>query len=369
MNNKKWLWIAAAVVVVIVVLVVVDRDGKPSAEKTTITIGATLPLSGDLAFLGDAYRDAMLMSLADAEKQGNLKYNYKFVFEDDKFDPTTAASTANKLISIDGVEAIASFGSPTGNVVSPIAEAAHVVHFGIASDPNVAKGDYNFVHWTPPYEEAMLLVTEMQKKGIKNVVLFEENQPGVLAVVAPFEKDLAGTDIKIVSDQKFNAGETDFRSLIAKAKANAADMYLLEATSPELEILAKQIRDAGIKTPLTSVESFEFTPTPQLFEGEWYINAADPSLAFVDEFTKEYNMSPKLADGNGYDVVSLLVYAFEHAGNGELKPSEASVQQVLSGITGFKGVMGTLSIDADGIVDTPAVVRMIQNGKPITIGQ
>ena len=370
MDNKKLIWIVvgAIVVVVLALLAFSGGDKKEQSDKQTITIGATLPLSGGLAFLGDAYKQAMLMALSEVQAKTDLKYNYAIIFEDDKFEPATAASTANKLVSVDKVDALASFGSPVGNVVSPIAEKSGIIHInGIASDPTVAQGDYNFVHWTPPYEEAKLMIAEMQKRGIKNVVLFEQNQPGVLAVVNAFKDGLVGSEIKITSDQKFNTGETDFRSLISKAKTSAADIYLLEATSPELEILAKQIREMGIKTPFTSVESFEFTDNPQLFEGEWYVNAADQSQEFIDVFTKAYSNPPKLGSGNGYDVVNLLVSAFENAGTGESKPEQGEVLKALSGIKDFKGAMGNLSIDSSGIVVTPAVLRTIKDGKAMTV--
>lgn len=342
-------------------------DKRPATETGPIKIGVTLPLSGNLAFLGENARDGI--NLALAEVGDGTKYQYEAVFEDDKFDPATGASTANKLISIDKVDALISFGSPVGNAVTPLAEQNQVLHVGIASDLNIAKGDYNFIHWTPPYEEAKTLVAEMQRRGIKKVIMFEQNQPGVLAVTTAFRKDLAGTDIELVASEKFNTGETDFRSLISKVKNTVADIYLLEATSPEIEILTNQLREAGIKTPITSVESFEFSDQPNLFEGMWYVNAADQGNAFTTKFTTTYGEGPKLGGGNAYDIIKMIVYAAEKAGNGKEKPAAEQLRDEFSRIKNFNGAMGILNLDPDGLVVTKAVVRMIQNGQPVTISQ
>lgn len=375
MDNKKLtLWIIVAVVAVVLIGVIVmwgRGNVNTSGEKQTIKIGATLPLTGDLAFLGESYKNAMLLAIDDAKANGNLKYDYKIILEDDKFNPGNAATTTNKLVSVDRVDALASFGSPVGNVVSPIAEKNKIVHInGIASDPNVAKGDYNFVHWTPPYEEVKLLLSELSKRGVKNAVLIEQNQPGVLAVTNSLRDQIKGTGINLVATERFNAGETDYRTVIEKAKSNGgnADIWLVEALSPDLEIIARQIKEAGITKPLTCVESFEFTDKPELFEGYWFVDAADMQQWFVDAYTKKYNTAPKLGAGNGYDVVKMIISAFESTGNGNTKPSENKVQKFLSSLKGYDGAMGKgLSIDSQGIVVTKAVLRMISGGKIVNV--
>ena len=163
-------------------------------------------------------------------------------------------------------------------------------------------------------------------------------------------------------------GTTDFRSQIAKVKNLGAEIYVLEATTPELEILTKQLREAGIKTPVTTMEAFEFSDQLNLFEGSWYVNGADMSKEFVKIYTAKYGKTPKFGAGNGYDVVNLLVKAIEAAGDGKTIPSEAAIRDSLASVKSFDGVMGKgMSIDADGIVVSNAVVRMIKNGVPQTI--
>lgn len=366
--NKK-IVIGLVIIIVAIGVFFALKTPKAREDKPTIVIGATLPLTGDVAMLGQNSKKAIELAV---ENLGNTKYNYKVVFEDDQFKPVTAATAVNKLITIDKASVILSFGSPVGNVVSPIAEKSNTPHINFfASDMNVAKGDYNFVHYTPPYKDSEVFISELSKKEIKNVVFFgQQDNPGVGAIISAFENDIKNTDIKVLATQKFNTGTRDFRTQISSVKNLNPDIYVLEASSPELETLTKQIREAGIKTPVTSMEAFEFSSDLSLFEGMWYVNAADPQKWFVDMFTKKYNEGPKFGAANGYDAVNLIVKAVEKSGDGKTVPTREEIKDALTSIKGFDGALGkNLSIDKDGIVISEAVVRIVKDGKSITVSE
>lgn len=322
-----------------------------------------MPLSGDVAFLGEGVRDAMVLA---KENLVDTRYNYELIFEDDQSDSKVAASAANKLISVDKVDALATFGSSTGNVVAPIAEANKIVHVGIASDPNVAKGSYNFIHWTPPSEENKVFIAELQRQDLTKIGIFMSNQPGAAAVINDLKKQLERTNIQITTEQVFNVGETDFNSIIAKAKNSESQIYLLLAFSPELEILARQVREAGITTPFTSIEAFDLTEQLDLFEGDWYVNAADAAGEFKEKYITKTGNNPTLGSPNAYDIFNLIVTSAEAAG-GYQKPTPTEIANQLLGVIDFNGALGALSIDEDGIVQSNAVIRVIKDGQPVTV--
>lgn len=371
MNKTIKIIISLVVLALIVWGATLFFVNKSPETKPTVKIGVSLPLTGDVAMLGQNSKKALL--LAQEQLSKNTKYNYELVFEDDQFKPQTGATTANKLISINNVSALFSFGSPVGNVVSPIAEKAGVPHINFfASDMSVANGDYNFVNYTPPYKDSEVFIKELNKRGIKTVVFFgQQDNPGVGAIISAFENDIKNTDIEVLSNQKFNTGTRDFRTQIAMVKDLNPDIYVLEASSPELETLTKQLREAGIQTPVTTMEAFEFSSELSLFEGMWYVNAADPQEWFVDLFTKKYtDDTPKFGAANGYDSLNLIVKAVEKVGNGKTVPSREEIKDALLNIKGFDGALGNdLSIDEDGVVVSEAVVREIRNGSPITISK
>lgn len=367
--NKKLISIAGIIVLIVIALFALTSSKNTNTEKPTIKIGATLPLTGDVAVLGQSSKKAIELALEDL---GDTKYKYEVVFEDDAFKTQQGATAANKLISINKVDVLFSFGSPVGNVVSPIAEEQKVPHINVfASDTRVANGIYNFLHYTPPYKDTELFVKELNKRGITKIGVFEiTDNPGATAISQALEKSIENTNIQIVAHPKFNTGTRDFRTLIQGVKDSGAQVYVLQASSPELETLFTQMRELGITTPVTSIETFEFANDLSLFEGSWYINAADPQKWFVDAYVLKYADTPKFGAANAYDGVKLVVQAIEKNGNGKTVPTHAEIQKALESIKSFDGALGdNLKFDENGQLISGAVVREVKDGKPVTISQ
>ncbi len=370
--NKTNKIIAGIVVVVLAVWgISYLATPKGPTTKPTIKIGVTLPLTGGVATLGQANKNAILLAYSQLPK--DTKYNYQLIFEDDAFNPATGASTANKLISVDGVSALISFGSPVGNVVSPIAEQNHITHINdFASDPHVASGTYNFVDYTPAYQDAKVFFPELEKRNIHTIVFFgQQDNTGALALISTFLSVASSTpSIKVLSTQMFNTGTTDFRTQIDKVKGLNPDIYVFEASSPELEILTKQLRQEGVNTPITTMEAFDFSSQLSLFEGDWYVDAADPTSLFTDLYTKTYGIAPLAGAANGYDSFNMIVQSVETVGDGKTIPSSTAIAHAVAQIKGFNGALGNnLSVGSDHLVVSQAVVKMIENGKPVTIAQ
>ncbi|MEI6237963.1 MAG: ABC transporter substrate-binding protein [bacterium] len=363
-----------AILVVIVTGIVINNNSLNNSSgnedklvKPTVTIGITLPLTGDVAILGESAQNAIILA---KEQLKDTKYDYKLVFENDQFKPTLGATIANKLISVDKADALMSFGSPVGHVVSIIAEKSKIPHVNaFASDDHVADGEYNFLDYTPAYEDSKLFIQELQKRNVKKLVFFgQQDNPGALAIINAFEKDVKGTGITVLASEKFNTGTRDFRSQIDQIKNLGADIIVLEASTPELEILARQIKQAGIKTPLTTMEAFEFSDQLSLFEGNWYVNGADPSQWFLDQYKNRFGKDAKFGAANQYDGFNLIVQAVETAGDGKTVPTKEQIKNALSQIKSFNGALGeNLSIDENGLVVSKAVIRIIKDGKPVTV--
>jgi ABC-type branched-subunit amino acid transport system substrate-binding protein len=114
------------------------------ADTQPPKIGFILPLSGDLAFLGNGIRNGALLAKEDIEKQGG---SLDLIFEDNRGDLATSARFGSKLVNSDSVTAIVSIISGVGAILKPLAVKAQVLHIGICSDPDVADGRFSFVNY------------------------------------------------------------------------------------------------------------------------------------------------------------------------------------------------------------------------------
>ena len=357
-ENNKWSNRAPLLIIIVAVLIIIGLviGGKKTDDKP-IKIGVILPLSGSLEFIGDSAKHGAELALENYSATSS-KHKYQLVFEDDQYDVSKTVTAANKLVSVDKVNVIVSLGSAEANVVKPLVNANKIIQFTTAaSDQTIVDGKYNFDHWTPPSEESKIMISEFLKRNIKKIAIFTTNNDGMIAIAGELKKQLGETDISIVMDEKINVGERDFRTQIMKLKDASPDIIVMQNTPPELEILAKQIKDAGIKAPLTSIEVFDTTAQPKLFSGSWYVTVSDSTETFKSAYKAKYGSEPSLATGNVYDIVSLIINASENV-NGSLTTEKVAAE--LLKISNFNGAMGNLSINSSGTVISKAAIKNIK---------
>lgn len=373
-NKLKWtLGILVIIVVVLsifLVKTVVNGNVIKENDKPTVKIGVIVPLSGDLAFLGNGYQNAI--GLAQSETK-DTKYNYEVIYEDSKnLDAKETLSAAQKLINVDQVDVILTISSGTGNIVSPVTEENKIVHIGYASDPNVAKGTYNFVHATTPQRENEVMIKALQARGIKKVAIMHIIQDGAVAIMEDLKQKLKSTDIEVVSYQKFPMGTKDFKTVLEKAKASNPDIYIIQLFSPDLEIFAKQAKELDV-SPLTSIEAFDITEQPELFEGRWYVAQPIGSEKYRSDYVSKYGGDvPPMGSPNSYDMFKIIVSEYEKEGKklkANEKPSHIQIANDIANLQGYSGALGELTVLSNHIIDSNAIVREIQNGKRVVLGE
>ncbi len=357
-NSKKIVALFIGLVVIVGLIMAGRNNGAESTK--TIKIGAILPLSGTQAFVGEGMKHALEMA---QKSVSGTKYKYDLVIEDGAFDPKTSISAANKLIQVDKVDAIIDAYAPIGNAVSPITEKEHIVHIDIAFDPKIAEGDYNFILFTTPDTAAKSFLAEMKNRNLHTLGIFHVNNQGIAAVYAALKQYAGEYGITIVSDEMFQPGDRDFKAIVAKGSTPKADLYALLALSPELEILAKQLNEQGVRN-LSSTIYFELAKDKSVFEGLWSIGYAEVASDFETQFKSIYNRELSFGAANVYDAFNVIVRASETS-SGEAKPSPEFIAQQIQSTGDFEGVLGKLHVNEIGIIDTPTMVKVVKEGKMV----
>ncbi|MDB5259390.1 MAG: ABC-type branched-chain amino acid transport system, periplasmic component, branched-chain amino [Candidatus Taylorbacteria bacterium] len=358
-NIKKVL---GAAIFIVIIGIIAWNVGGSSADGKTIKIGVVLPLTGTQAHVGEGLKNAVEL----AEKNlGSTKFKYDVIFEDDRFDPKTAVTAAQKLISIDKVDAILDAYASIGNAVSPITEKAGITHIGIAFDPKIAEGSHNFLLFTRPDTAARTFLEEMRRRDIHTLGIFRLNNQGILAVYQSV-KNLAGEyGVTIVSDESFQPGERDFKEIITKSAKGKAGVYALLTLSPELEILAKQLNDQGIHNQ-TSIIYFELAQDKAVFNGLWSVGYGKVSTDLESEYKAAYGKDLTFGVPNIYDAFNVIVRASEaYAGKG--KPTSDYIAQQILQASDVEGALGKLHVSPERIIDSPALIKVMKDGKMVFV--
>lgn len=335
---------------------------EEKSDKPVVKIGVSLPLSGDMANIGTIMKGAVEVAEQDLHaKYKDLKYNYKFIIEDNALEIKRAALVNQKFFSVDNVDAIIDFSSVVGLTTSPLAEKNKVIHISAnASDAKVAGGKYNFIHWTQPKYEVEKLAEKIVKDKFDNIVIFTGVDPAWIEMSQNLQDLLAKHKIKF-TEFRTNNQERDFNLLLKKAATTKPELYVLFEYSPALDIILKRLQEAKNTVPVTSVEAFSFLDDKSVIEGFWYTDAAELKPEYIEKFTTHNKSENVFSVGNAYDAAMLVVYAFEHAEN-----KETAVDELLK-LKEYDGVVGRIIQDENGIFNSNAVLKRIINGKPVVV--
>ena len=352
--NKKLISIVALVIVVI--LGVWTIQNKTTTSKEVIKIGVVAPLTGSAAAFGSTFAKGIEMAAIDISKT-DTKYKYEVVVEDDGSTPAKASAAASKLINIDNVRAILSSTGATGNSVKTLAEKAGVIHISNSKDTSIGNVPYNFTNLMLPQDEVVMWVEKAVKDGNKTVAILSQVHPGAVMSVNAFLPEAEKQGLKVVYNESFSGDNRDFKTIIAKAKQSKADIYLVESYPPALDILTKELMDAGIKN-ISTMSLFTPSQNPNLFNGLWYTDSTLSDASFKDSFTKLY---PTLkfnvtTTPYGYDSFMMLVQSFEKGGDAFVN---------MKNITEYDGKAGkTTKVLGGQNFKTEASIWTMKNGVP-----
>jgi ABC-type branched-subunit amino acid transport system substrate-binding protein len=370
MNKKIIFGVVALIVIVIVILnlfqdpwmlkrVQHDENGKP-----IIKIGLSVPMSGDLAFLGEAQKNAVEMFM-DNFNADDAYYKYEIIIEDNRGNVANTVSSIHKMIASDKVNVVLTYMSSHGLAVSPIADRSEVIHFSISTDPNVAQGDYNFTLMTAPLSHIRLLIDYAENEmKVQNISVVMSSNVAVAAVyLQTLQAEIANRPgMRITGVHGVNSGERNFRPILQKITAERPDAIMNLLFIPELEIFLRQYHQTGTKTPMISSEMFASVKDKTLIEGSVYSDNAPATDEFIKEYTDRFGSSATSYAEYTYAMLQILTRAFEAYARPEVKNADI-LPLIIKKSDGAETSVGKVTAYPGGVLDTPAVLRIVRDGR------
>lgn len=338
---------------------------KPTSGKPVVKIGIMLPLTGPAAEPAENAKKAIAIALDEA-KDSPLYFD--IIMENDTLASARAAVIANKFIHMDKVQSIVSSYSSSGNVVSPVADRAKILHIGICNDTNVAKGDLNYTNWQIPEITVKRMVDFLLEKQVKKVVLFRMYHIGFEKLTDEFKKQAKERGIQI-AEFGYMPDNRDFSLTVYKAsRERDADYWMLLALPPSLELIRREMIRKNITTPVTGIQTIGESRNPALFEGSYFSDPPDGSKDFLDKMSAQTQSKQLSLAAYFYDTVKLLIKLNEdfYRETGRVATS-TELGEKLNQVKNYQGVVGTLIMAEGGIMQSPSVLKQIQNGKAVVV--
>ena len=240
-NVKIVVWVVA---VLVVAWLGFSLFGNSNTATGTVKIGVIVPLSGDAAAYGQEGQKVLNYRLAEINAEGGTKF--ELVYEDGKCTGADAVNAFQKLTDVDGVKLIiGGLCSSETLGIAPLTKDGKALEVSPWSSNPTIEGASPYLFSTSYSDNAIgdTIANEMSK--FSRVAIITEQTDYSIGVKNVWEKKIAEyPDVKIVSNEIFPKGATDFRSILLKVKKTNPEAILLNPyAGVTAENLLKQLAE------------------------------------------------------------------------------------------------------------------------------
>ncbi|HYK41157.1 MAG TPA: ABC transporter substrate-binding protein [Thermoanaerobaculia bacterium] len=364
----------AAVLLLAAIALSCGGERNPSGQG--IELGFYGALTGPQATFALSGRNGARLAIDEINRTGGvLGKKLALLSEDDRNEPSEAASAVSKLITRNHVVALIGENASSRTLAAaPIAQ-----NYGVPmvspSSTNVEvtkKGDYIFrVCFIDPYQgKALALFARQNLKANTAAILIDSKSDYSVGLAAAFENSFTAAGGKVISQVKYAEGDSDFSAQLTTLSALKPDVLFVPGYYTDAGLIARQARGLGLQSVLLGADGWDSPKLAEIggaaVEGSYFSNhysVDDPSPAvrkFVDSYKKAYGAEPDSIAALSYDAARLIADAIRRAGSTEGK----RVRDALASTKDFPGVTGNITMDAErNPVKLPVILKVV-NGRP-----
>lgn len=366
-----------------------DPETTPGGGATNggggdaIRLGVNYELSGDVATYGQASVAGIEMAINEINEAGGIDgQQVQLVQYDNRSDAAEATTLATRLMSQDGV--LACMGPATsGNFKAtvPIAEDNQIpIVSGSATADDVtvdASGlnEYTFrICFNDSFQGTIMARFAAENLGASTAVIIQDNSSDyATGLASAFTAEFGELGGEIAATEGFNAGDTDFNSILTRLRGQSFDVIYLPGYYSEAGLIIRQARELGIEAPVLGADGFD-SPTllelagPSPLNDVYFTNHytsidEDPTVVeFIDAFQEIHGEQPNAFHALGYDLGKFVADAVGRAS--EL--TGEAVRDAMAETVGFVGVTGTFDMDENHNPVKEIVVIGLADGEQAT---
>ena len=295
------------------------------SSSSPVKIGATLALSGKLAFIGKEERDGLILAVDEVNENGGVYgRRLEILFEDNIGDTKTAVTGVNKLLNLDRVDVIFSAFTHVTQAVKDLVARQDKTLIYASSLGSIAKSNPRFFRdYFDAGQSGEAIGQAIIEADSKKVAILTE----INDACEDYEKHLLelvqAKQVQVTKRVAYLPGETEFQPLLLKIRQSKPDGIVF-CTWRDTDIVMKQLDQLGmIDIPIYHFIA-PFLPHANtaklraLYEknnliSSWYgfvESTNEPKqLEFIKKFEKRFNRKPRPDAAFAYDNIMLLANA------------------------------------------------------------
>ena len=195
--------------------------------------------------------------------------------------------------------------------------------------------DYAFrVCFEDSYQASAMAKFASENLGKKRAVVINEVSDYGKGLADTFTKKFKKYGGEVVATESYNAGDTDFASIITKVQKQDFDVMYLAGYYTECGLIIKQAKEAGVNATILGADGFESEVLAkqagaQNLNDVYYttayttVNASDKLKEFINAYHDEYGTDPNMFSALAYDSTNLVLQALDKSGAGGEKLQKA----------------------------------------------
>ncbi|MBM4274277.1 MAG: ABC transporter substrate-binding protein [Deltaproteobacteria bacterium] len=374
--------IGVAALVLAAVLTMGGVTPTPAAEP--YVIGGIFSITGPASYLGDPENKTMELLAAEVNAKGGIKgHPVKLVIYDDEGDVTKARLNAEKLIQKD--KAVAIIGpslTHTSMAVLEVTQKAKVPLISCAAGVGITAPAKDRV-WTfkTPQTDAMAvnrIYQYLKKAGQTKVAILTVSTGFGVSGKEQLLAQAKQFGIEVVAQEVFGEKDTDMTPQLTKIRGTAAQAVICWGTGPAPALVAKNMKQLGLKLPLVQSHGAASKKFIELAgdAGDGIVMPAgklvvykvlpdtDPQKAVCKDYDEKYQAKFKAPassfGGYAFDAFKMLAVALEKVG-----ADKAKVRGELEKTKNYVGVSGVFNMSPDdhnGLTPEAFVMVKIEKG-------
>lgn len=366
-----------ALAVAALALLAVAGPAAAQDEGEVYALGALFPLTGPNAVYGKLFSQGANLAVEHVNAGDEIDGKLKIVYADSQALPQPAVVGMNKLVNVNDVKFVLSAFSGVSQAIAPIGNRAHVLMVnGGGVSPELAIGDY-FLNDIPLSDDEVnaLWPYVVNELGAKKIAVIHVNDPFGNGVNRVIKARCAELGCSVVSDISIDPSATSFQSEVVKLRVSGADAIYIASYGQQQNVIAKQLRDGGIRTQLLSYSAFGIPTTQKLGAADGAIytaehidyDANDLTRKFLTQFKEKYGDKPNYYQVNYYNAVRIYADLIAHLQAQDKPVTGEKLRAALHEIGTFDVVGGEIAFRDDGTVRMPIEINRIDNGASTTL--
>lgn len=218
----------------------------------SIKIGAVLPLTGNLAILGESAKTGLLLAEEYINSCSNNTRYIEFVLEDGQGNPTNSINALNKLMMYDKTDIVFSIVSAVDLSIIPIQKKNKFLMFSHSSHPQLSNVDsFFFRHSQTVEQEADFIMKRIGSATL--TICFMQDDYGVA-----FDRV-----IKTIANEgqtkgsiSFLPNESNFATIAKKIIDSKSDKVIICAGGKNISDLVRKLKEQNYQGEILTTLAF-----------------------------------------------------------------------------------------------------------------